>query len=174
MIRPPCGSCLRICANAALAHRNIPCRLTFTTSNQLSSGISSIGPATPNVPALLNKTSNRPAVCANRSNAFSTAAGSVTSAGNTTTLSCSNANSCNASARRANTPTTQPLRKNSSAVARPMPELAPVIRIVPLIPHPPAPAPTAPARLANHPSITPPRAAQADSASPNATSPAPA
>ena len=69
MIRPPCGACARIRANAARAHRNMPVTLTSMTCRQSASDISSIGACLPNMPALLNSASMRPNFAATASKA---------------------------------------------------------------------------------------------------------
>ncbi len=117
MIRPPCGVCLRICANAARAHSTAPVRFTSRTARQSSSVISSIGFGRDPRPALLNSASSLPILATASVNTASTSPGLVTSAGKTRPPPPSFAVSSSASRLRPTRATSQPAEKRQRSCA---------------------------------------------------------
>ena len=110
--------------------RNAPVRLTSTTRRHASIVRSSIGTGGAPVPALLKSTSIRPNARFVASKSSPTDCGSVTSVGTAMARSllvaARRAVSASASGRRPASATAYPSASKASAVARPMPEPAPV------------------------------------------------
>jgi hypothetical protein len=127
--RPParCSS-----GKAAWRASTTPPALTSMSSRCTAAGISSNGPMR-STPALLTSRSRRPArPPQHASSAAPRDSGSVTSQGYAALASCpsSPARSASPAASRSASPTRQPRAANSRAVARPMPEAAPVMNAV--------------------------------------------
>src|SRR5208337_2100080 len=145
MIRPPCGDWSRIARNAALAHRNMPSRLTAATRRHCSNVRSPKLVLGTLPPALLKSASSRPASACTRANRLATESGSLTSARTAIGLPpvAIPAVSSSASARRPASATVQPAPSNASAAARPTPLPAPVttatLAIAASSPEPPHP-----------------------------------
>src|SRR5215217_4851020 len=81
MIRPPRGTCRRICPKASRVQRNAPVRLTATQACQSAKLIVSRSPLGPPVPALLKSRSSRPCRSTVVRNNSRTDSSSVTSVG---------------------------------------------------------------------------------------------
>src|ERR1051326_8999588 len=130
MMRPPIGFCSFIMRKACCVHRKVPCTIEPMTPFQRSHARSSISDAAPK-PALLNRTSSRPKVAFVFANKASTDAGSLTSVGTPSALTCSASISlttaCSGSGRRPATTIAKPSRASASADALPIPLPPPVI-----------------------------------------------
>ena len=130
MIRPPRGSWSFMRRNASRVQRNAPVRLTSTTRRHSSNVRSSSGTAGAPVPALLNRRSRRPKACFVVSKRPRTESGSVTSVGTARARGPSGPAratvSASASGRRPASTTEYPSPRRARAVARPIPDPAPV------------------------------------------------
>ncbi len=133
MIRPPRGSWSFMMRNASRVQRKAPVRLTSTTRRQSATVRFSSGTGGAPVPALLNRTSSRPNVRLVVSNRARTEDSSVTSVGTararpgTVALWPRVTVSSSASGRRPASTTSYPSARRASAVARPIPDPAPVM-----------------------------------------------
>jgi hypothetical protein len=129
MIRPPLGLCSRIIRKAPRATRKAPSRFTASTRRHSAKATSPASVAPRLAPALLNTTSSRPNRAPTSAYIASTAASSVTSQGSTSARSPAPASPATASSfaeLRATSATRAPAARKASAVARPIPWLAPV------------------------------------------------
>src|SRR2546430_1234290 len=130
MMRPPRGCWSLMSLIASCVQRKEPVRLVSTTDCHSSNGKSSRDTADAPRPALLNRRSRRPNVSLVRAKRALTAEGSVTSVGTTSACApdrvASRAVSSSGSRRRPARTTAYPSRASATAVARPIPDPAPV------------------------------------------------
>src|SRR5664279_5521334 len=119
------------CGSAPWVTHSRPCRLSATICSHSCTGAPTAGPSSI-IPALLTTVSNRPNSSTTLSARPNASARSVTSAGNISTRPPESrillANSVSRSVRRAAIATAAPWPARATAMASPMPLLAPVIR----------------------------------------------
>ena len=129
----PARRCI-MCFAAAWAQYTVPSRLTSMMRSQSSSEIAITGPwlvrPARRMPAAFTSTSRRPQLSAMPSTARAACAGSETSRSTSRTCPPSalmvSATAASPSALRSQSATRSPRRARASAVARPMPDAAPV------------------------------------------------